>query len=373
MSAQAQALNVAMREYVPPSAKEMMITFNQNAKLGSLLLKNPRKFPGGHSSQGNIRDTITFAPLPGGGHDKGATFNNSSRDTDQPVYWNIKLMRVPVVFNKLDAWVFNAGPDMIFDMLKRKLNLGITTMGIMCEIAAFLPGSGTTWARNINGMAEIANDGTTTAAVGGTYTTFGGLSRTDGSAWNRAVQGQVVDINGPISKRRLFQTWTDMQYPGSNLAGLTTPKVVAYIEDRFQTQQQFTNVTDPDLGFVGIKVHGSTVYQTKYCPGSYISGSSATTGDPVAYEYVLETCKAGPNVSAPISAYPTVTGETMYWADFNPEFIHAYRSTHPVMSMGFDDFQGTADDDDLVGAWRLAWAMGAKDNRRFMEMKRITA
>lgn len=373
MTAQAYALNVAMREYIPDQARTLMGTYQQVTAIGSRLMRNPRKFPGGHSPQGAIRGgTISYRPLAGGAHTKGATFTNTSQDTEQPLFFDIKFMRVPIVFNKLDMWVFNAGPDMIYNMLDQKMKKGIETMGLMTEIASFLPGQGVSWARNVGGLPDICNDGTTSSALGTTCTTFGGLSRTDGSAWNRAVRGRVTDINGPLSKRRLFQAFRDStKLPGARVMGLTTNNVITFIEDRFQSQQQFVNQNDPDCGFPGIKIHNSTLVATDYCPGQYISASSATTGDPVAYEYTIETTKAGPEVTTPLSAYPTVTGEAMYILDFNDEYLHAYRSTHPVMAMGFDDFIPNPDDDELVGAFRLAWCLGAVDNRRQAEFTRI--
>lgn len=375
MTAQAYALNVAMREYIPAEAKQLMGTYQQVTALGSRLMRNPRKFPGGASSQGNIRGgTVSYRGLPGGAHGKGDTFTNTSRDSEQPLFFDIKFMRVPIVFNKLDMWVFNAGPDMIYNMLDEKMKKGIETMGLMTEIAGFLPGQGVSWARNVGGLTDICNDGTTAGSFGTTCTTFGGLSRTSGEPWNRAVQGRVQTVNAAISKNRLFKSFRDSsKLPGANVMGLTTNNVITFVESRFQSQQQFVNQNDPDCGFPGVKIHNSTLVATDYCPGQYISGSSATTGDPVAYDYTVETTKAGAVVTTPLTAYPTVTGESMFVLDFNDKYLHAYRSTHPVMAMGFDDFIPNPDDDELVGAFRLAWCLGAVDNRRQLELTQILA
>jgi hypothetical protein len=321
---------------------------------------------------------VRFRPSRGGGHKPGAPFRNIQYGTAQPIFFNIKDFYIPIVVDKFELGVLNNGPDMIFDRLDEVMTSAFETAGQMTEIALYFPGSGNSFLQNINGLAEICQDGvgggTGTGATswdGGTYTTYGELSRTDGSLWNNAVKGRCTDVNAAISFSRLNSTYTNVKY-GTVMPdiGLSTEKFMAYVIDKFQTQQRFTETTEPTIGFQGFKFQKATMMATRYCPGSEISASSATVNDPVAYEWIVTTTV---DEVTPLNVYPTVTGETLWWINSADETLHMYTSSNPIWQLGFEDFIPDTETDELVGRLRLAWQIVCTETRKLAQVKRILA
>lgn len=369
MSAQAYALNVATREYLPDSARNLVNTFSQATPLITKLRPRARKYPGGTQ----IRETVRFRPSRGGAHKKGAPFRNIQYGTAQPIFFDIKDFYIPIVVDKFELGVLNNGPDMIFDRLDEVVTSAFETAGQMTELALYFPGSGNSFSQNINGLAEICNAGTgaTTSWDGNFYDTYGELSRTDGSLWNNAVKGRCTDVNAAISFSRLNSTYTNVKY-GTVMPdiGLSTEKFMAYTIDKFQTQQRFTETFEPTIGFAGFKFQKATMMATRYCPGSEISASSATVNDPVAYEWIVTSTI---DETTPLVVYPTVTGETLWWINSAPETLHMYISSNPIWQLGFEDFMPDTETDELVGRLRLAWQIVSPEPRKHHQVKRILA
>jgi hypothetical protein len=372
MSAVANQLNAACREVVPRFGQELMSTFSQNTVLFSKLYKNRKTYSGGVelNNAGNIRETIKYRPLPGGAMVKGRPYNNVSTDFMQPVFFSIKLFQVTVVVNKIDLQVFNRGTDtQIVNLAKETLANGMDSLGKYAEIAAYLPGQGASYSANLNGLSEICNDGSATPAVGSATTAYGGLSRSN-SDYGYAVKGKTTTLNGALTHRALLKSLKDVTIDNRGPSfGLTTPDTVVYIEDRFQPQQRFSGNAETDIGIPGWKFHNQTVFETRYAPGNWISAASATSGENrIAYEYVKETSEAS---GTPLTAYPTVTGETWYWLNTDDRYMRLYVSDHPLWNFGFDDFIGDRNDDDLVGRFHLAAQIAVLDNRRQAEINQI--
>lgn len=372
MSAVANILNAACREYIPRRGKKLIRTFSQNTVIFSKLYKNKKSYSGGVelNGAGNIRETIEYKPLPGGPMVKGGTYDNVSTDTVQPVFFTIKLFEVTVVVNKVDMQVFGRGDDTaIFNMVETKLNAGMDSLGKYAEIGSYLPGQGASYTAGLNGLSEICNDGTKTPAVGAATTTYGGLSRAN-TDYGYAVQGKTTNLNGALTHRALLKALSDVTVDNAGPSfGLTTPDAVVYIEDRFQPQQRFSGTTETDIGIPGWKFHNQVVFQTRYAPGNWISGASATSGENrIAYNYIDQMSRKS---GSPLTAYPTVTGETFYWLNTDDRYMRLYVSDHPVWNFGFDDFQGDRNDDDLVGRFHLAANFAVLDNRRQHEINQI--
>lgn len=374
MSAVANMLNASVREYIPTRNQKLIKTWSQNTAYWSKLYRKHKKFNGGVDIQnlGNIRDTINYRPLPGGPHVKGGTFVNTSTDFAQPIYFSLKYLEVTVVVNKIDVMVINrsgGSDEVIFSILDETLSNGMDSLGKYAEIGAYLPGQGASYTAGFNGLTEICNDGTKTPAIGSATTTYGGLSRAN-TDYGYAVQGKTYNVNGALTFRYLLDTLNDVTVDNMGPDfGLTTPKVSTFIEDRFQPQQRFSGTTDTDIGMPGWKFHNQTVFLTRYAPGSWISAASATSGENrIAYEYIR---RLSTQSGSPLTAYPTVTGETWYWCATRDPYTQMYVSASPLFNFGFDDFQGDRDDDDLAGRFRLAACFYSKDNRRQAELNQI--
>lgn len=374
MSAQAYALNVATREYLPDSAKTLVDTFSQGTPLIKKLRPRARKFPGGV----NIRETLRVRPMKGGAKKRGAAYRNQSVATAQPIVFDIMhALTLPIVVDKFELGVLNRGPEMIYDMLDELMTNAYQTAGEMMEVSLYFPGSGSTrYAANWTGLAEICQGGTAGSSGteyaswdGNAYAAYGGLSRTSGDVWNTAVKGKCTDINGAISFPKLNSTYTACKFGTKRPdLGLTTEICQSYMKNKFQNQQNFADVTDPTIGFTGLKYEFATIVATRYVPGSEISGATLTGDYKTAAEWIyLTTIDSGD----PVEVYPTVTGETLFWVNSGESALHMYISDNPQYQLGFEDFIPDTETDELVGRINLAAQLVSAQTRLHHQVKRI--
>lgn len=362
------ALNVAQRDYIADMGESAVLSDNvsQGSAISTKLRPKARPFPGGT----RITENFEYAVMPGGSHSKGVRHTNRERQTTQRGQWDLKYTKVDVVFNKIDIQVLNGGRMMVYDMLKEKLQWAYTTLGMFMEIACYLSGQNVgslPFANNINGLAEITNDNSTTSFDGNTYPSYADASRADANIGNR-IKGQILDAqSGPISYALLDKAYTKGKVGNVQPdLGLTTELCGSYIRNKFQTQQRFQDTVEPTIGFVGMKFAKATIITSNYCPGTYISG----TNDPAAVEYITTTTSDQPS---PITAYPTMTTETFFWVNTDDRFMHFYISDDEIFSGGFDPFIADVNSDEVVGRVRLAWNLTSINPRFQIQIPNIAA
>jgi hypothetical protein len=352
-------LNVATRDYIDKNAKKLVDTVFQSSQLAKQLRGKARKFPGGTK----ITEHIVYAGSGGGGHKRGKRYVNAERQTDQRLQFDPKFMRIPVVLDQIDIRVINQGPFKVYDILESKLSNAYLTLGSYMEIALYLAGSGNSYAANINGLAEITNDNSETSFDGASYSTYGELDRTNPN-WGTRVKGNVENINGAITYETLERTYMKVKFGGIEpTLGQTTPKAVSYMKNRIFSQQRWNDTQDGTFGFNGVRFNRARIIDSRYCPGTEINS------DPLAADYVTFTTE---DEATPLTAYPTVAGETLFWLNTDDEFMHLYISSDKIWGMGFSDFIPSAESDMLVGAIRLAWQLTAPGTRYHYQLRNIT-
>jgi hypothetical protein len=366
------ALNVANRDYIADMGEAAVLSDNvsQGSALSTKLRPKARPFPGGTA----ITENFEYASMPGGGHARGVRHVNRERQTTQRGQWQLKYMKVDVVFNLIDIQVLNGGRAMVYDMLKEKMQWAYTTLGMFMEISLYLSGQSVgslPFANNVNGLAEICNDNTTASWDGNTYSTYADASRTDANIGSR-IKGQTTSVGGPISYVALESAYSAAKVGNVQPdLGLTTEKCYSYIKNKFQTQQRFQDTIEPTIGFTGLKFNKATIIASNYVPGSFISGMS-TAGDP-ATEYVTTTTA---DQTGALTAYPTVGSgavETFFFANTDDRFMHLYISDDEIFSGGFDPFIRDPYSDDIVGRVRLGWNLTAINPRFQSQLTNIQA
>lgn len=358
-------LNVATRDYIDRNAKVLVDGVFQASKLAQMLREKARKYPGGTQ----ITEMLVYAGSGGGSHKKGKRYVNSERQTDQRLQFDPKFMQVPVVLDQIDIRVINQGPFKVYDILESKLSNAYLTLGAYMEIALYLPGTThASFSSNVDGFAQICSPGVTTNSWdGAVYPTYGELSRTDGNPWNAAVKGRTQLVGGAITYETLESSYTSVQYGGIEpKLGQTTPKCVSFIKNKFQTQQRFNEVQEPKIGFTGLKFNRAIIVDSRYCPGSE---NSALT-DPMSTDYAVFTSE---DDTTPVTQYPVVTGETLFWLNTDDAYLHLYISSDKIWGMGFSDFIPSAESDMLVGRVRLCWALTAPGPRYHAQLTQITS
>lgn len=362
MAASVDQLNNATRDFVKKRAAMLMDNVFQNDPFLDAIKGMAQPFPGGTM----ITEPFVGRGLIGGGFAPSSKFDTTDRQTDQQFQFNIKTQYVGLTLDSFEVDVLNDGPSKLYSIVESKFSNSALTMGANMAMALYLPGDiAGSWIRNIQGLPMICNNGTTNAWTGTTYATYGGLSRTSGAWYSDTIKGQVEALSGPITYETLESSYMDVTF-GSVMPniGVTTPKMYSFVKNKFQTQQRFNDSSSPSVGFKGLDFQGAVLYPSRYCPGQAIAAKS--TG-PEA-EFIKQTTK---DSGTPLTAYPAVTGETLFWVNAREPYLNLYISSHPMWGLGFTGFKLAQDDVSYIGQQLLAWCLTSPGPRYHKEINAI--
>lgn len=101
----------------------------------------------------------------------------------------------------------------------------------------------------------------------------------------------------------------------------------------------------------GLKFNSATLIKSRYTPGSAISGAATTDSSKVANEFVQFTSG---NV---LTAYPTITTETLWWINARKPYICFYISSDPEFGFGFTGFKPAQGNTKVAGQVLFAGAL----------------
>ncbi len=285
-----------------------------------------KDFPGGRL----IQESFIYNGLIGGPYLPGKEFDISEPQIEQGLQFTMKFDEVNVTMSKEDVQVLNTGPMAAFRLIKVRMEAAYTTVGAHIAIGAYLNGVNANYTPNVNGFAEALNDGSTAGWDGNTYATYGTITR--GGAVGTTINSVPVNVAGPITYLQMETDYSAASFGNGKYEPntvLTTFLTYSYIKNVFQTQQRFNDTQDPKLGFNGLKFNNAIVMRSRYCPGTYISGS----GDPIAVTFFKQMS------SGALLVYPTVTAETMWYLNARNPFMNYYVSKDAEYGMGFTGFK----------------------------------
>lgn len=345
-------INVTTRRYIRTNPALVDDIYNQDA-LNYYLRQSLREDFGGGST---INEDFLYNAMIGGAYYKGKTFNIAQRQTEQQLRFDMKFTQVSVPLYQEDIEVLNRGDLAAIKLLRSRVDQGYMSLGAFVSIAAYLPSISPAvgLGASLNGLTEALGDGSTATWDQNTYTTYGSLTRT---SYNNSLQSVPRSVTGAIEYDTIDLGYMDAFFGAGqyepNLM-MTTPKGFSYIKSKFQTQQRFQNVTlNVGVGFRGLEFNGATVLASRYCPGSYLFGSSGTA-DPIATTYLTETSQGA------VTAYPlpsTTTSETLWILNARKPFLNYYVSTSELFGGGFRPFIPGQGNTVLVGQVLLAHNM----------------
>lgn len=276
-----------------------------------------------------IGESFYYDGLIGSSYLKGRNFNISQPQVEQQLQFQPKFFAVNVTLYKEDIQVINRGPAAAFKLIESRMTNAYMTIGAHIEIGAFLNGILAGYTPNFNGLAEALNDNVTPSWDGNLYPQYGTITR--GGAVGKALNSAPVNVAGTIEYPILEETYAAGSFgPGKEPnMGLTTYLGYSYIKEKFQTQQRFNNIQDPKIGFTGLQFNEAVIMRSRYAPGTYISG----TNDPIPTTYITEMSMGT------MTAYPTVTAETLWWLNCRKPFFNFYLSDDPEYGFGFTGFK----------------------------------
>ena len=227
------------------------------------------------------------------------------------------------------------------------MSAAYTTLGAHLDIALPLPGTGAGYTTNFNGFAEALNDNTTTNWNGTAYSTYGTITR--GGAVGTTLNSAATNVAGAIQLDTLESSYSQCSF-GPEMEpnyGLCTYLCYSYIKNKFQAQQRFNDTQDAKIGFTGLKFNDAVLLRDRYMPGTYISGS----GDPIAVGYLTQSS------NGILTAYPTLTAETLFWLNVRKPFFNFYISDDPEFQLGFTGFKPAQGNTKISGQVLFAGAI----------------
>ena len=322
--AELDQLNVSTERYIRDNPALVDLVFQADPFLAYLKLNVREDFAGGTL----IQEGFYYDGLIGGPYAKGAEFNIQEKQVEQSMQFNLRFFEWNVTMSLEDIKVLNKGPRAAFRLIDSRMTNAYMTAGAHLSILAFLNGQAAGYTTNFNGLAEALNDNSTNSFDGSTYATYGGITR--GGATGTALNSVPVNVGGTIEYNQLEETYGAASFGNieANL-GVTTVLGYSYVKEKFQTQQRFNDTQDPAIGFNGMKFNSATLIKSRYCPGTFISG----TNDKNAVTAL--TVMSGGSVVA----YPTLTSETLWWINARKPFINFYVSDDPLFGFGFTGFK----------------------------------
>jgi hypothetical protein len=339
--AELSAIDAATRRYIRETPKLVDMVF-QEAALAALAKQTVREdFDGGRF----IGENFYYAGLIGGPYSKGQDFDISEPQIEQQLQFNIKFQEVNVTLTKEDIQVINKGDNAAFKLIQSRTTAAYMTMGAFIDIAGFLNGQSANYTKNINGLAEALNDNSTASWDGSTYSTYGTITR--GGAVGTVLNSAPVNVNGTIEYTTLEENYGACSFgPMKEPTHLVTTYLgYSYIKEKFQTQQRFNDTQDPKIGFSGMKFNDAIILRDRYAPGTYISG----TGDPNAVNF-FKFMSGGA-----LTAYPTVTSETLWMLNVRKPYFNFYISDDPEYQLGFTGFKPAQGNTKVAGQVLLAY------------------
>lgn len=344
--AELTAIDAATKRYIRETPKLVDMVF-QEAALAALAKQSIREdFDGGRL----IGENFFYGGLIGGPYAKGDEFDISEPQVEQELQFNIKFQEVNVTLTKEDIQVINKGDNAAFRLIQSRTTNAYMTMGAFIDIAIPLNGQLANYTKNINGLAEALNDGTTPSWDGSTYTTYGTITR--GGAVGNTLNSVPFNVNGTIEYPTLEEKYGNFSFgPMKEPTHLITTYLgYSYIKEKFQTQQRFNDTQDPKIGFNGMKFNDAIILRDRYMPGTYISG----TGDPNAVTFFKVMSKGN------LTAYPTVTAETLFMLNVRKPYMNFYISDDPEYQLGFTGFKPAQGNTKVAGqvllAYQMTWA-----------------
>lgn len=325
-------LNTVMQEVIAPGLVDNFFLSDP----GLAFMKNNVQeffaggtFEGG-SGRGSIRETFMYDKLVGASYDWDGSV---SFDTTEPriiasTAFDPKHYYVSVVVRKEEIQVYNKGENAALDLLEARFINAALTMSRMLAIDFYQHGqdksgdAGTNRTGKLNGLSEILSDGTTDSYDTHTFTSYGGVTRTDVSG---ALDSTPKDLAGvPITYGDLVREYADAVIgPEAPNLGITSNVGEALIKEAFQPQQFITSV-DPVIGFRGIEFENSRIIRSLYVPSD---ANNAKDSD-----------------------VPGVTGtnaEALFF--LNTNYFRFWITDDPEFAFGFSGFKPAQGDNKLVG------------------------
>lgn len=270
-----------------------------------------------------MQEPFQFDRVPGGAIAPGSDITVLQKQILAATAFQPKEYVEQVPLNLWQTNVVNAGPAAKVKLADLYMNNAVQALNTDLGIDFFRHGQaaptgvGDNRSIYVNGAAEFLNDGLTNSWDGNVFTTIGGETRngTIGNVLNSIPIwfGDQSGNTGQISYKSIIEMYLNcVQEPD---IGVTNKALYAYLLERQEPKQNFTQERDASIGLVGLRFMNAYIHVDKLCPSTKYgqilpSGLSQTTAvQPAAF-----TSSAAPSAISNLPAATTINvGEILFF------------------------------------------------------------
>ncbi len=308
-----------------------------------------------------IQNPFIYQGMIGGPYSEGDTFNIDVVDILTSNQFNMRKYEVGVSDYLSRINIENGDGDQTkIKLIDLKMEEAVLTMSRKLAIAQWhhgqASGSGITENRikHINGLAEVANNGTDNSWEGDLFTTYGGTLRGGvvggANSGNIRWYGDSTGAPGAIGYSQLVRTLLATRRGGVMAKYIVTNKFsLATILEKFQIQQRFGEVDNPVLGYKTFSMMGAELVLSDYCP-SLIDGENTPDGNYLTSTFT--SAASGITTASGLPANKTIQVNELL-GFIEPEGWDFWVSNSALYGFGWTGFK-VAQDSDMVAGQHLA-------------------
>lgn len=303
-----------------------------------------------------IQENYIFRPMIGGSYTKGKSFNVSQLQTKSGLVFDPRFYYVNSSLFKEDIEVLlnTAADNVVLNKVQADLDNCALTMSAMLACAVYRHGQNlggvNDRSEHFNGLEEALTDATTTTYSGLTFPSYGGQDRatvTPALDSPIGMQSATVTAISYSALERSYQTCViGSEAP---VMGVTTNRVLAFINENFQPQQRIDQ-KEPTIGYTGLKFKDATILQSQYCPGQDITQDEIDR----------------------LGAVRPVTGDIFMWLNPGPEgekaYIKLWLAGSKQYQFGFTGYKVRQDATMLAGQVLVAGTISVRAEMRLMRI-----
>lgn len=309
-----------------------------------------------------MQEPFQFNRVNGGAYPPGSDVEVAQVQILAATNFTPRAYKEDVPINLWQTEVLNNGPAAAVSIYDSYMTNAIQALSTDLNIDFYAhgqPASGTAVNQNrsiyTNGADEALNDGTNPGWLGNTYSTYGGQTRNGqvGVTLNSIPiwAGDANGNTGQVSYGLLFQALLNcIQMPDT---GLCNKAAFAYIAQREEPKQRFTQETDARIGLTGFKILDAYIHVDKLAPSTKFgnilpAGLSQTLSiKPATFTLPNLTATQVAVSGYPSGVTPTINpGEPFFW--FRLKDWKWRESASPEYSQNFTPPIRTQSNPDLI-------------------------
>lgn len=330
--------------------------FHRDPFLGYLRDAVEEKFTGGRRT---VESVFEYDGETAGAYDIGEEFDITERRAEDAFGLPMQFFYGNLTANLEELEVFNQGPRQQYDWLETRFARVLKTLGSGLSAILYLDSQQANHGRLLAGMAEAANDGVNASYDGVTYPTYGNATR-NGPEILDALNSVPKPTGATLQLMDLEDSHADASLGEGDESpniGVTTFKGFSIIKSRFQSQQRFPNTTDPKLNFVAMDFNNTRLMRSRFTPGTFISGTGTGGFNRLVNAFISKS------TTGKVTAYPTVTSETLWWLNVRKQYMRFLISSSRKYSFGWTGFKYAQGNTKVVGQILLSCALVVRSPR----------